>query len=178
MRDYACIGHTVASSSVVARAGLSLVYLRFAARGCARRRILRRTSADRRRRTFWTLTGWEDERAMKAFRGAGAHARVMPRLFEWCDEAAYTHWTAPDSEIPDWLQAHEHLSSEGRLSRVAHPSADHGERQLLRQPRLQPLDWTKPKSCSGQKSCGLSRTPKPRRNPVSAAITLSVRPRP
>ena len=90
------------------------------------------------RRTFWTLTGWEDERAMKAFRGAGAHARVMPLLFEWCDEAAYTHWTAPDSEIPDWLHAHEHLSSEGRLSRVAHPSGDHGERRFSK-PRLQPL---------------------------------------
>ena len=55
------------------------------------------------RRTFWTLTAWEDERAMKSFRGTGAHARVMPRLFEWCDEAAYAHWTVPDGEIPDWL---------------------------------------------------------------------------
>ena len=90
------------------------------------------------RRTFWTLTGWEDERAMKSFRGSGAHARVMPRLFELCDEAAYAHWTAPDGELPDWLQAYEHLSSEGRLSRVAHPSDDHHERRFCK-PRLQPL---------------------------------------
>jgi hypothetical protein len=89
-------------------------------------------------RTFWTLTAWEDERAMKTFRGAGAHARVMPRLFEWCDEAAYAHWTAPDGELPDWVQAYEHLSSEGRLSRVAHPSDDQRERRISK-PRLQPL---------------------------------------
>ncbi len=43
--------------------------------------------------TFWTLTVWENEKAMKAFRGAGAHARVMFRLPKWCDEAAYAHWS-------------------------------------------------------------------------------------
>src|SRR5438477_7477645 len=28
------------------------------------------------RRTFWTLTVWESEKAMKVFRGSGAHARL------------------------------------------------------------------------------------------------------
>ena len=42
--------------------------------------------------TFWTLTVWESEKAMKAFRGSGAHSQVMPRLPKWCDEAAYAHW--------------------------------------------------------------------------------------
>ena len=32
--------------------------------------------------TFWTLTVWGSEQAMKRFRGAGAHARVMSRLPE------------------------------------------------------------------------------------------------
>jgi hypothetical protein len=30
--------------------------------------------------TFWTLTVWESEPAMKRFRGSGAHAKVMPQL--------------------------------------------------------------------------------------------------
>jgi hypothetical protein len=90
------------------------------------------------RPTLWTLTAWEEERAMKSFRGSGVHARVMPRLFEWCDEAAYAHWSAPDGELPDWLQAYEYLSREGHLSRVAHPSDDHRERRFSK-PRLQPL---------------------------------------
>jgi hypothetical protein len=45
-----------------------------------------------RRWTFWTLTGWESERAMKYYRGSDAHAKVMPGLADWCYEGAYAHW--------------------------------------------------------------------------------------
>lgn len=38
--------------------------------------------------TYWTLTAWETERAMKVFRGAAPHVRVMPRLVKLCDEAS------------------------------------------------------------------------------------------
>lgn len=89
-------------------------------------------------RTFWTMTAWADERAMKAFRGSGAHARVMPKLFNWCDEAAYTHWLAADEKLPEWPEAHERLQSEGRLSRVAQPSPDHNAKRFAK-PRLRPL---------------------------------------
>jgi hypothetical protein len=89
-------------------------------------------------RTFWTLTAWEDERAMKAFRASGAHARVMPRLLHWCDEAAYAHWIPADYKLPQWQEAYERLVSEGRLSRVANPSANHVARRFP-PPRLHPL---------------------------------------
>lgn len=75
---------------------------------------------------------------MKEFRGSGAHARAMPKLVEWCDEASYAHWTPADDSIPDWPQAYEHLVSEGKLSRVAHPSQDHVDGRFPK-PRLQPL---------------------------------------
>lgn len=88
--------------------------------------------------TFWTLTVWESESAMKAFRGAGPHARVMRSLPEWCDEASYAHWMPAGTVIPDWLEAYEHLVSEGRLSRVEYPSPDHMARRFPR-PRLSPL---------------------------------------
>jgi hypothetical protein len=90
------------------------------------------------RRTFWTLTAWEDERTMKAFRGSKAHARAMPCFFQWCDEAAYAHWTALDGKVAQWPEAYEHLLKDGRLSRVAHPSADHNARRFA-PPRLRPL---------------------------------------
>ena len=89
-------------------------------------------------RTFWTLTVWENEQAMKAFRGSGAHAGVMPRLQEWCDEASYAHWNPASASIPGWPEAFEHLVSDGRMSRVKHPSADHDARHFAR-PRLEPL---------------------------------------
>jgi hypothetical protein len=88
--------------------------------------------------TFWTLTGWESEQAMKAFRGAGAHARVMPRLAEWCNEAAYAHWVQTGDTVPTWDEAYERLAADGRLSRVARPTRNHSERQFAR-PRLSPL---------------------------------------
>lgn len=88
--------------------------------------------------TFWTLTVWQDEKSMKLFRGAGAHAQVMPRLVEWCDEASYAHWLWEKEAVPEWNEAYEHLVNEGRLSRVAHPSIDHEARRFPR-PRLRPL---------------------------------------
>jgi hypothetical protein len=88
--------------------------------------------------TFWTLTVWDSDRAMKAFRGSGAHARAMPRLMKWCDEAAYAHWEPSGDSVPFWQEAYEHLVSEGRLSRVAHPSVNHEARHFP-MPRLKPL---------------------------------------
>ena len=90
------------------------------------------------RRTFWTLTVWESERAMKAFRGSGPHAKVMPRLVEWCDEAAYAHWIPTSSSVPPWPEAYEHLVNDARLSRVAHPSPNQDARHFA-EPRLKPL---------------------------------------
>jgi Domain of unknown function (DUF3291) len=91
-----------------------------------------------RKHTYWTLTVWEDNRAMKNFRGSGAHAKVMPKLVEWCDEASYAHWAPANETIPEWPEAYEHLVKEGRLSRVAHPSPDHEARRFPA-PRLEPL---------------------------------------
>ncbi len=75
---------------------------------------------------------------MKAFRGSGAHANVMPKLFHWCDEAAYAHWKQPEGVLPDWTGSHNQLVTEGKLSRLANPSAEHAARQFP-PPRLSPL---------------------------------------
>lgn len=73
--------------------------------------------------TFWTRTLWTDERSMRAFMFAPAHRRVMPKLLQWCDEAAVTHWLADSPEPPPWQEVHRRLQREGRASKVDHPSA-------------------------------------------------------
>jgi len=40
---------------------------------------------------FWTLTVWQDESAMNAFRITLPHRDAMPKLLEWCDETAVVH---------------------------------------------------------------------------------------
>jgi len=77
------------------------------------------------RLTFWTLTKWETEKAMREFRGSGAHAQAMPRLAKWCDEASVAHWAEEMEGLPSWQQASARLAAGGRPSRVEHPSADH-----------------------------------------------------
>jgi hypothetical protein len=73
--------------------------------------------------TFWTRTLWTDERSMRAFMFAPAHRRVMPKLLQWCDEAAVTHWLQETPEPPSWQEVHRRLQQEGRTSKVDHHSA-------------------------------------------------------
>jgi Domain of unknown function (DUF3291) len=72
---------------------------------------------------FWTCTLWSDERAMRAFMFAPAHRRLMPKLLQWCDEAAVAHWLQDSMQPPSWQEAHRRLQQEGRTSKVDCPSA-------------------------------------------------------
>jgi hypothetical protein len=81
-------------------------------------RLLRET-----RNAFWTITVWEDEAAMNAFRGSGAHRVAMPKLLNWCDEASIVHWNQETPELPTWLEAHRRMVNEGKRSKVNYPSS-------------------------------------------------------
>ncbi|HEV2705994.1 MAG TPA: antibiotic biosynthesis monooxygenase [Pyrinomonadaceae bacterium] len=76
-------------------------------------------------RAFWTATAWRDEAAMRAFMMSGAHRRAMPKLLDWCDEAALVHWTQETHDLPDWQEAHRRMLADGRRSKVRHPSPAH-----------------------------------------------------
>lgn len=84
-----------------------------------------RLYGDPLRLTFWTVTAWESEAAMHAFRGTGDHQRIMPKLAHWCDEASVAHWAQSSSDIPEPDELLARMCADGRLSRVRHPSADH-----------------------------------------------------
>jgi hypothetical protein len=72
--------------------------------------------------TFWTCTCWESEAAMKAFMLAEPHGPAMRKLLNWCDEAALVRWSQPEPDLPTWTEAHQRMQSEGRTSKVNHPS--------------------------------------------------------
>jgi alkanesulfonate monooxygenase SsuD/methylene tetrahydromethanopterin reductase-like flavin-dependent oxidoreductase (luciferase family) len=75
--------------------------------------------------TFWTATAWTSDVAMRQFMLAGAHRQAMSKLAEWCDEASVAHWNQEQAELPTWREAWVRLRSEGRKSKVQHPSPAH-----------------------------------------------------
>lgn len=72
--------------------------------------------------TFWTQSLWRDEAAMRAYMLAGAHAKAMPKLIEWCDEASVAHWTQDETDPVSWDEVHRRMQQNGRPSRVRYPS--------------------------------------------------------
>lgn len=74
---------------------------------------------------FWTLTVWESEADMKAYRGAGAHREVMPYLRWWCSEAATTNFLQPGPGRPNWIEAHRRLVENPRFHTVDQPGPRH-----------------------------------------------------
>ena len=74
-------------------------------------------------KVFWTLTAWESEAAMNAYRTHAAHRDAMPKLLHWCDEASIVHWTQETSDLPTSQNAHQRMMETGRASKVNHPTA-------------------------------------------------------
>lgn len=77
------------------------------------------------RLTFWTMTVWENEAAMRGFRASGAHQRAMPKLALWCDEASVAHWEQAAPDVPGPDATLRRMQAEGRPLRLRHPSPDH-----------------------------------------------------
>jgi hypothetical protein len=88
---------------------------------------------------FWTITAWQDESAMNAYRITRPHRDAMPKLLKWCDEAALVHWHQESAQLPDWETAERRMAESGRPSKVNHPSADQ---------RAGRLDFTRKKAAA------------------------------
>jgi len=85
------------------------------------------------KQTFWTMTAWEEQAAMKIFRNSGTHRSVMPKIQDWCDEASVVHWKQEDSNLsnlPDWGDVHHRLVTEGFVTRLSNPSPTHLQQNI------------------------------------------------
>lgn len=80
--------------------------------------------------TFWTMSLWLNEMDMKIYRNKDAHKKAMPKLQHWCDEASIAHWQQENDLFPEWQYAYKRMITEGRISKVKHPSAAHSNMQI------------------------------------------------
>lgn len=80
--------------------------------------------------TFWTLTAWSGEAAMRRYRSSGAHGRILPLLARWCDEAAFAHWHHGGAELPGWDEAAARLAAGGHWPPLPHASAGQRARRF------------------------------------------------
>ena len=72
--------------------------------------------------TFWTVTVWETDKAMKFFRGNKPHQYAMQKMPFWCNEGSVVHWEQENTTIPEWDILHKRLVTEGRATKVKFPS--------------------------------------------------------
>jgi hypothetical protein len=49
----------------------------------------------------------------------------MPKLLDWCDAANIVHWQQETPALPGWPEAHRRMTTDGRASKVRHPSPAH-----------------------------------------------------
>ncbi len=80
--------------------------------------------------TFWTVTLWRDREAMAAFRRTGAHLKAMPKLLDWCDEAAVATLSEDREAPPGPAESAQRLVQDGRISKVRNPSPAHARGEL------------------------------------------------
>jgi hypothetical protein len=94
------------------------------------------------RLVFWTRSVWQDEAAMKAFRGADAHGEVMPKLLDWCDEACVAHWEGEAEK--DWDALYARMARDKRLSKVRKPTKAQREGRIAKMWRWSPEQPVRP----------------------------------
>ncbi|MFD5495313.1 DUF3291 domain-containing protein [Streptomyces sp. NPDC001812] len=63
------------------------------------------------RRTFWTLSAWESEKALGEFARTGPHGPTARGLAAQMRGAEFAGWTAKSEDLPvDWTEVRRRLS--------------------------------------------------------------------
>ncbi|CAN5851918.1 hypothetical protein BH24DEI2_BH24DEI2_04400 [soil metagenome] len=89
------------------------------------------------KQTYWTLTVWQDEAGMKAYRTTGNHRaalRGMKLLDRFCSEAVTFGRPHTGLELPESDSLLDELNMSGRFFALSRPSAAHRDRALQSAP--------------------------------------------
>lgn len=77
------------------------------------------------KKTFWTLSAWQDRSSLQAFVRAQPHVRIMTALRPYMEPTRFTTWDAPGSSLPiAWRDAIDQLSSAPSRGSAGPPASD------------------------------------------------------
>ncbi|WP_405825519.1 DUF3291 domain-containing protein [Streptomyces sp. NBC_01390] len=74
------------------------------------------------KRTFWTLSAWEDRQALYTYARTEPHKSVMTGLRSTVSRSVFTFWETPAAGLPlDWSDARDRLAAQERTDADGNP---------------------------------------------------------
>ncbi|MEV5828934.1 DUF3291 domain-containing protein [Spirillospora sp. NPDC052242] len=71
--------------------------------------------AEPAKRTFWTLSAWRDDEALRAYAAAEPHRSTMRRQRAVMRDSTFVFWNVRGSELPlDWTDAQHRLTAKAQ----------------------------------------------------------------
>ncbi len=67
-----------------------------------------------RKRAYWTVTVWQDEPSLQAYRDDGAHAGMMKQIRDVATAFVSARWNSDHEIVPGWKEVHDNLRATGR----------------------------------------------------------------
>ncbi|MGW2725027.1 DUF3291 domain-containing protein [Streptomyces sp. NPDC001492] len=65
------------------------------------------------RRTFWTLSAWQDKEALYTYAKTEPHRSIMTGLRPTMKDSVFTFWQVPAADLPiDWTDARRRLAEQ------------------------------------------------------------------
>ena len=71
---------------------------------------------------WWSVSAWQERRPMQAFVDREPHVSISKRLDHFCDEATFVDWEQASPDLPDWQTSWRHLTADGKVAELTHPS--------------------------------------------------------
>jgi hypothetical protein len=71
---------------------------------------------------WWSVSAWTARPPMQAFVDTEPHSSISKRLDHFCDEATFVDWEQDSPGLPDWQTSWRHLTADGKVAALTHPS--------------------------------------------------------